>query len=75
MDVYNALESRVERLIAAHRQLRERVAMLEAENAAFRTGEAGLETLQQRLATLEGERDDVRGRLEKLLAALQDLDL
>lgn len=74
MDVYNALESRVERLIAAHRELKTRVVELEDENAAFRAGEAGLETLQQRVATLEAERDEVRGRLEKLLASLQDFD-
>ncbi len=75
MDVYNALESRVERLIAAHRELKQRVAQLESENAAFRAGKAGLEALQQRVATLEAERDELRTRLEKLLASLQDLDV
>lgn len=75
MDVYNALEDRVERLIVAHRALAARVAELEAENAAFRTGAAGLEALQQRIAALEAERDEVRGRLEKLLASLKELDL
>ncbi len=75
MDVYNALESRVERLIAAYRQLKQRVAELEAENAAFRTGEANLQALQQRVADLEAEREEVRGRLERLLAALQQLEV
>jgi|YNPBryunderm2012_1023409.scaffolds.fasta_scaffold02653_6 predicted nucleic acid-binding Zn-ribbon protein len=75
MDVYNALESRVERLIAAYQELKERVAQLESENAAFRAGKAGLEALQQRVSELEAERDEVRTRLEKLLASLKDLDL
>ncbi|MEP0774613.1 MAG: cell division protein ZapB [Acidobacteriota bacterium] len=75
MDVYNALESRIERLIAAHRQLKQRVVELEAENAAFRTGEADLAALQQRVAALEAEREEVRGRLERLLAALQQLEV
>lgn len=73
MDVYNALETRIERLIAAHRQLKQRVAELEEENASFRTGREGLEALQQRVASLEAEREEVRGRLERLLAALQEL--
>lgn len=75
MDVCNALESRIERLIAAHRQLKQRVVELEAENAAFRTGEADLAALQQRVAALEAEREEVRGRLERLLAALQQLEV
>lgn len=75
MDVYNALESRIERLIAAFREAQRRVAALEEENAALRSGAVGLETLQQRVATLEAERDEVRGRLEKLLVSLQELDL
>ncbi len=75
MDVYNALESRVERLIAAYQALKERVAHLESENAAFRAGKAGLEALQQRVAELEAEREEVRGRLEKLLGSLKDLNV
>lgn len=75
MDVYTALEARVERLIATCRELRARVAALEEENAAFRRGAAGLETLQERVAALEAEREEVRGRLERLLTTLQELEL
>jgi uncharacterized coiled-coil protein SlyX len=73
MDVFNALEERVERLVKGYRQLQERVAQLEEERRAFQDGSSTVETLKERVASLEAERDEVRARLEKLLETIQSV--
>jgi FtsZ-binding cell division protein ZapB len=75
MDVFAALEERVEKLIAAHRELQERVAGLEEENRGLKAGSEGAAALKERIATLEAERDEVRSRLEKLLTNLASVEL
>ena len=74
MDVVEALEERIERLIAGYRELRARVEELETENRQLRdaSGEASHE-LQDRVAELEEERGALRERLEKLLSSLASL--
>lgn len=75
MDVFHALEERVEKLIEAYGQARMRVGELEEENRALKDGSHGSEELQARVAELEAERDQVRQRLEKVLANLTALEL
>ncbi len=75
MDVYAALEERVEKLIAAHKELQARVADLEEENSKLRGGGSESEELSGRVQELETERAEVRARLEKLLKTISDLGL
>ena len=75
MDVFTALEERVDTLISAHRALHDRVAELERENAKLRGGSQTIADLTERVAALEDERNQVRARLEKLLANLSSLEL
>ncbi len=75
MDVFAALEERVEKLITAYRELQARVAALEGENAKLRAGGEAASSLTSRISELEAERDDVRVRLEKLLKNLVALEL
>ncbi len=77
MDVFDALEDRVSRLIDRYLEVKGRVATLEQENAALREAAAGADvaSLQQRIATLEAERDQVRQRLEQLLRSIEGLEL
>lgn len=76
MDIFAALEDRVERIIASHRALQARVAALEEENERLEKGSAGrVAELEGRLAQLEGERAALRERLERLLALLGSVEL
>jgi len=75
MDVFHALEERVEKVIEAYGQARTRVAELEKENRSLKEGSQGSEELQARVAELEAERDQVRARLEKVLVSLSALEL
>ena len=75
MDVFAALEDRVEKLIAAYKQLQARVAALEEENARLRTGGEASSQLEARISELESERDEVRARLEKLLKSVVALEI
>jgi len=75
MDVFVALEERIEKLINAHRQLQERVIALETENRKLRSGDAAGAQLVEKIEALETERTEVRGRLEKLLKNLSALEL
>ena len=75
MDVFTALEERVEKLITAHNELQARIATLEEENTKLRSGDAGAAQLAEKVATLETERSQIRARLEKLLKTLSALEL
>ena len=75
MDVFAALEDRVEKLITAYRELQARVGRLEEENAKLRAGDQASSQLTSRVAELESERGEVRLRLEKLLKGLDALEL
>jgi len=58
--VLKHLEEKVERLLKAHTAAKSRVAELEAELAA--AGEAA-----ERVSALESQRDELAGRLQKVL--------
>ncbi|MFI5165999.1 MAG: cell division protein ZapB [Thermoanaerobaculales bacterium] len=75
MDVFAALEERVGKLISAHRALHDRVVELEEENGKLKAGTESASELTSRVAALEAERDEVRARLETLLANLANLEL
>ncbi|HVN76792.1 MAG TPA: cell division protein ZapB [Thermoanaerobaculaceae bacterium] len=75
MDIYAALEERIEKLIAAHKELQARVADLEDENAKLKEGGSESAGLAGRVQELETERAEVRARLEKLLKTVTDLEL
>ncbi len=75
MDVFAALEERVEKLIVAHKELQARIADLEDENRRLRDGGAASEELSGRIAELETERAEVRARVERLLKSVSDIDL
>ena len=75
MDIYAALEERIEKLIVAHKELQARVADLEKENAKLREGGSESDELSGRIQELETERVEVRARLEKLLKTVTDLEL
>ena len=74
MDVVQALEERIDRLIAGYRDLKDRVAELENENRQLKESAGGAsQELEERVAELEQERGALRERLEKLLASLASL--
>lgn len=77
MDAFSILEDRVARLIEAYRTLKTRATALEKENAALREAASGADVaaLQQRITALEGERNEVRARLERLLARIDGLEV
>jgi DNA repair exonuclease SbcCD ATPase subunit len=75
MDVFAALEERVEKLIVAHKELQGRVADLEEENRRLRDGGEASQELAGRIAELESERAEVRARLERLLKSVSDIEL
>jgi len=75
MDVFAALEERVEQLIAAHQALRDRVAELEEENRRLASSGQAHAELSARVAELERERNEVRARLERLLGTITALEL
>jgi seryl-tRNA synthetase len=75
MDVFVALEERIEKLITAHNELQKRVATVEEENRKLRSGDAAGAQLAEKIEALEAERTEVRARLEKLLKTLTALEL
>jgi seryl-tRNA synthetase len=75
MDVFVALEERVEKLIKAHNELQKRVATVEEENRKLRSGDADSAHLAEKIEALEIERTEIRARLEKLLKTLTALEL
>jgi predicted nucleic acid-binding Zn-ribbon protein len=75
VDIYEALEQRVEALITAYRELQDRVGTLEDENRSLKGGNEEIERLSARIAELESERDEVRGRLEKMVKSLSELEV
>jgi chaperonin cofactor prefoldin len=75
MDVYAALEERVEKLITAYKELQSRAAGLQEENEKLRAGDNAPARLTSRIAELESERNEIRTRLEKLLKNLSVLEL
>jgi FtsZ-binding cell division protein ZapB len=75
MDVFAALEEKIEQLITAHRELQARVADLEEENRRLKDGGEASEEAIGRIAELETERTEVRARLERLLQTVSDLEL
>jgi FtsZ-binding cell division protein ZapB len=75
MDLFEALEKRVGKLIEAYEGLQARVAELEEENVRLRQGGTGAEELRERIAILESERADARERLEKVLKKLSSLGM
>ncbi len=75
MDVFAALEERIEKLIGAHNELRARVAELEDENRRLREGGEASAELAGRITELETERAEVRARLERLLKSVSDIEL
>jgi predicted nuclease with TOPRIM domain len=75
MDIYAALEERVEKLINAYKDAQGRLVALEQENTRLRETGTASDALSTRVTELEGERDEVRARLEKLLATISGLQL
>jgi prefoldin subunit 5 len=75
MDVFVALEERVEKLIAAYKELQSRVAALEQENTRLRAGGDAASELTSRVEELEAERNEIRDRLDKLLKSIAALEL
>jgi FtsZ-binding cell division protein ZapB len=75
MDVFVALEERVEKLITGYKELQSRVAALEEENQKLRSGDEATAHLSERIVQLEAERNEVRTRLEKLLKNVAALEL
>jgi FtsZ-binding cell division protein ZapB len=75
VDIYEALEQRVEALITAYRELQKRVIALEEENRSLKGGSEETERLTGRITELESERDEVRGRLEKVVKSLSELEV
>ena len=74
MEVFDKLEERIEKLITAHKALRDRITELEEENRTLRQAREDGDDLEDRVQELEAERDEVRGRLEKVLESLSFLD-
>jgi regulator of replication initiation timing len=75
MDVFAALEERVEKLITGYKELQSRLAALEEENRKLRSGDEGSSHLSERIVQLETERSEIRARLEKLLKNVAALEL
>jgi regulator of replication initiation timing len=75
MEVFAKLEERIEKLIVAHKELRDHLAELEEENRKLRQASEESVELQDRVEELEAEREEVRGRLEKVLESLASLEL
>jgi len=72
MESLDILEQRIDRLIAAYTELKERVRELGGENQRLREN-AEQEKLQEELAALREEREKLRQRLSKLLQQLESL--
>ncbi|MBZ5589064.1 MAG: cell division protein ZapB [Acidobacteriia bacterium] len=75
MDIFAALEERVEKLITALTELKARVADLEEENRKLKQGGEASDELGGRIQELETERAEVRARVERLLKTVSDLEL
>lgn len=76
MDIFDTLEERVGKVIAAYREQQTRVAALEEENERLKEGSDGhVRELEERLATLEAERGALRERLERLLALVGSVEV
>ena len=75
MDIFAALEERVEKLITGYRDLQARIAALEEENRKLQAGDEATAHLTERIVQLEAERAEIRARLEKLLKSVASLEL
>jgi regulator of replication initiation timing len=75
MDVFVALEERVEKLIKGYKELQARVAALEEENRRLQAGDEATAHLTERIVELEAERSEIRTRLAKLLKSVAALEL
>ena len=73
MDIFAALEERVDRVVKEFAALQARAAELEQENARLRAGATELERAAERIAELERERGEARRRHEANAARLQAL--
>lgn len=68
--VLKKLESRIEEFVEAHQQATARVAELEARVAELEEQVGGSGALDEKVAELEAQREELAGRLEKVLATL-----
>ena len=77
MEIFNALEERVVRLIKAYSDAQARITLLEEENRKLRAATGGEEAapLQARIEAMEAERNEARERLEGLLERLVALEI
>lgn len=76
MDIFDTLEERVSKVIAAYREQQTRVAALTEENERLKEGSTGrVSELEERIATLEAERGALRERLERLLALIGSVEV
>ena len=77
MEIFNALEERVVRLIKAYSDAQARITLLEEENRKLRAAAGGEEAaaLQARIEAMEAERNEARERLEGLLERLAALEI
>jgi ubiquinone biosynthesis protein UbiJ len=75
MDIFVALEDRVEKLITGYKELQSRIAALEEENRKLHSGDEATAHFTDRIMQLEAERSEIRARLEKLLKNVAALEL
>jgi FtsZ-binding cell division protein ZapB len=71
VEIFAALEDRVDRIIQAYKRLQTRVDELEAEKSQLRDSSGEVGRLAARVAELEQERATFRERIEKLLRQLR----
>ena len=74
MEIFTALEERIDRVIKEHAGLKARLAEVEQENATLKAGAGELTRATARIAELERERAEARRRLEAIAEKLQALD-
>ena len=74
MEIFTALEERIDRVITAHAALKARIAEVEQENATLKAGAGELARATARIAELERVRAEARRRLEAIAEKLQALD-
>jgi FtsZ-binding cell division protein ZapB len=75
MDIFNTLEKKIDKLVAAYRELQEKVATLEQENKHLKASGNDSTALSKRVAELEAERTEVRERLDRVVKNLASLEL